>query len=96
MILYDIAHDQGCSVVLVTHDSRVLDVADRILWLEDGALRERKTERHSWAKDPVCGMRVDEWTATLFSKHQGEHYIFCSQRCLERFSTEPDRYAGDL
>lgn len=92
MILYDIARDQGCSVVLVTHDPRVEDVADRILWLEDGALRDRKAERHSWVNDPVCGMRIDEWTASLFAEHQGKRYVFCSRRCLERFESNPERF----
>jgi YHS domain-containing protein len=92
MILHDVARDQGCSVVLVTHDPRVEDMADRILWLEDGALRDRKTEQHSWVKDPVCGMRVDEWTATLFAERRGERHVFCSQRCLERFKANPDFY----
>ncbi len=92
MILHDVARDQGCSVVLVTHDPRVEDIADRILWLEDGALRDRKSEQHSWVKDPVCGMRVDEWTATLFAEHQGERQVFCSQRCLEKFEANPDLY----
>jgi putative ABC transport system ATP-binding protein len=92
MILYNIARDQGCSVVLVTHDPRVEDVADRILWLEDGALRDRKAEQHSWVNDPVCGMRVDEWTASLFAEHQGKRYVFCSRRCLERFESNPERF----
>ncbi len=93
MILYDIARDQNCSVVLVTHDQRVADVSDRILWLEDGELRDRKTEQRSWVKDPVCGMRVDEWTATLFAEYRGERYVFCSRRCLERFESDPERYS---
>ncbi len=94
MILHDIARDDGCSVVLVTHDPRVEDVADRILWLEDGALRDRKSEQHSWVRDPVCGMRVDEWTATLFTEHDGSRHVFCSQRCLERFEADPGRYVN--
>jgi putative ABC transport system ATP-binding protein len=92
MILHDIARDQGCSVVLVSHDQRIEDVADRILWLEDGALRDRKAEPHSWVRDPVCGMRVDEWTASLFTEHRGQRQVFCSRRCLERFEAEPERY----
>lgn len=92
MILHDIARDEGCSVVLVTHDHRVEDVADRILWLEDGALRDRKTEEHSWVRDPVCGMRVDEWTATIFTHYQDRRYVFCSRRCLERFEANPEHY----
>lgn len=92
MILHDIARDEGRAVILVTHDPRVEDVADRILWLEDGALRDRKTEPHSWVRDPVCGMRVDEWTAEVSTEHGGERYVFCSYRCLERFNAAPERY----
>ena len=32
MILHDIVRDEGRSVLIVTHDPRVEDVADRILW----------------------------------------------------------------
>lgn len=92
MILHDIARDRGCSIVLVTHDPRVEDVADRILWLEDGALRDRKSEEHSWVRDPVCGMRVDEWTATLSATLKGRRYVFCSKRCYERFENDPETF----
>ena len=37
-ILRGLARERGASVVLVTHDARILDVADRILHLEDGHL----------------------------------------------------------
>jgi putative ABC transport system ATP-binding protein len=92
MILHDVARDEGRSVILVTHDPRVEDVADRVLWLEDGALRDRKTEPHSWVRDPVCGMRVDEWTAQRTTEHRGRRYVFCTRRCQERFEAEPERY----
>ena len=92
MILHDIARDEGRSVILVTHDPRVEDVADRVLWLEDGALRDRKAEPHSWVRDPVCGMRVDEWTAVITTEYRGVKYVFCSHRCRERFDAEPERY----
>lgn len=94
MILHDVARDEGCAVVLVTHDPRVEDVSDRILWLEDGALRDRKAEPHTWVRDPVCGMRVDAWTALVSIEHAGRRHVFCSQRCLERFKAEPERYVG--
>ena len=92
MILHDIVRDEGRSILMVTHDPRVEDVADRILWLEDGALRDRKAETHSWVRDPVCGMRVDEWTAQLKATYEGKEYIFCAQRCLERFKEHPQTY----
>jgi len=93
MILHDIARDEGRAVVLVTHDPRVEDMADRVLWLEDGHLRDR-SEAHHWARDPVCGMKVDEWTATLISEHEGQRYFFCSPRCKARFDAAPDDWTG--
>lgn len=37
-ILQNLAKAQGCTILLVTHDNRILDVADRIITLEDGHL----------------------------------------------------------
>jgi putative ABC transport system ATP-binding protein len=37
-IMHDLAKKQGVTVLLVTHDNRILDVADRIIHLEDGRL----------------------------------------------------------
>lgn len=92
MILHDIALDQGCAVILVTHDPRVEDIAHRILWLEDGAIRDRRAEPHSWAHCPVCNMRVDEWTASLVHQTKGQRYVFCSKRCEERFLRDPRKF----
>ena len=38
-LIQDLAHADGTAVVLVTHDNRILDIADRILHLEDGRLK---------------------------------------------------------
>jgi putative methionine-R-sulfoxide reductase with GAF domain len=37
-LMHDLAKKQGVTVLLVTHDNRILDVADRIIHLEDGRL----------------------------------------------------------
>ena len=37
-LLRKLALDQSCSVLMVTHDPRILDVADRLLKMEDGRL----------------------------------------------------------
>ncbi len=37
-LLKKLALDQSCSVLMVTHDPRILDVADRLLRMEDGRL----------------------------------------------------------
>ena len=92
MILHDVARDSGSAVLIVTHDPRVEDIADRVLWLEDGTLRDRKAEPHEWTRDPVCGMRVDAWTATHYAQHGDTRYAFCSRRCLERFHGDPAAY----
>ncbi len=96
MILWEIARDSGCAIVLVTHDQRVEEISDRVLWLEDGSLRDRKSERHSWVRDPVCGMRVDECSAEYAAEHEGERFIFCSSGCLGRFRQSPEQYLTDL
>jgi len=92
MILHDIARDDGCAVLMVTHDPRVEEIADRVLWLEDGKLRDRKQEPHEWSIDPVCGMRVDAWTASITATYKGNKYVFCTSRCLERFKEHPEKY----
>lgn len=37
-VIQRLAKEEGCSVLLVTHDSRILDIADRILHMEDGRI----------------------------------------------------------
>ncbi len=39
-LLQRMAREQGCAILLVTHDNRILDVADRVLTLEDGRIEE--------------------------------------------------------
>lgn len=39
-ILQRLAKEQGCTILLVTHDNRILDTADRIVHLEDGKILE--------------------------------------------------------
>lgn len=38
-LIQQLAREEGAAVVLVTHDTRILDIADRILHLEDGRIR---------------------------------------------------------
>ncbi len=42
-IMQKLAKQQGSSILLVTHDNRILDVADRILYMEDGYLSPLET-----------------------------------------------------
>jgi putative ABC transport system ATP-binding protein len=44
-LLQRLSGERGCAILLVTHDSRILDVAHRILTLEDGRLQLAETGR---------------------------------------------------
>ena len=39
-LLRSLAKEQGCTVLMVTHDPRIIDVADSVTYLEDGTLKE--------------------------------------------------------
>ncbi len=39
-LLRQLAKEEGCTVLMVTHDPRIMDVADRIAYLEDGILKQ--------------------------------------------------------
>jgi putative ABC transport system ATP-binding protein len=43
-ILQRLAKERDCTILLVTHDNRILDIADRLLYMEDGRLVKDKTE----------------------------------------------------
>jgi YHS domain-containing protein len=44
------------------------------------------------AKDPVCGMDVEEQKAAGKSEYQGRSYFFCSKSCKEKFDQNPEQY----
>ncbi len=46
------------------------------------------------AKDPVCGMEVDEKKATVTSDYRGKTYHFCSAGCKAAFDKDPEKYAA--
>ena len=42
-LLQQLATDQGSAILMVTHDNRILNVADRILEMEDGRIKQAVT-----------------------------------------------------
>ena len=42
-------------------------------------------------KDPVCGMTVKP-DSRLRHEHGGKTYLFCSPKCLAKFSADPEKY----
>lgn len=45
------------------------------------------------AKDPICGMKVDDKDAKHVSTHVGRDYYFCSADCKSAFDKNPMKYA---
>jgi Cu+-exporting ATPase len=43
-------------------------------------------------RDPVCGMDVDSRAARFRHELGGTEYYFCSERCLQEFKADPERY----
>ena len=78
------AKEQGRSVVIVSHDQRIKDIADRVLWLEDGEFKQITT----LATDPVCGMSVEREKAAASLVWEGVEYFFCSKGCRAEFMAE--------
>lgn len=39
-LMQKLALEQGCTILMVTHDNRILDIADRIVHMEDGRLAQ--------------------------------------------------------
>jgi putative ABC transport system ATP-binding protein len=82
------ATEQHRSVVIVSHDTRLKDIADRVLWLEDGRFKAMS----ELATDPVCGMAVEREDSSHY-RHRGHTWSFCSPACRDEFAADPDRFA---
>ena len=46
------------------------------------------------AKDPVCGMQVDEKKPGATSNYEGKIYYFCSASCKRAFENNPKRFVS--
>jgi putative ABC transport system ATP-binding protein len=83
-LLRRVASEEQRAVVIVSHDGRIREFADRVLWLEDGRFRElARLER-----DPVCGMAVEREQAVT-AEQDGRTVYFCSTGCRSEFQASP-------
>jgi len=46
------------------------------------------------AKDPVCGMNVEEKAAKFKSEYKGKTFYFCALSCKTTFDKNPAKFAG--
>jgi P-type Cu+ transporter len=44
------------------------------------------------AKDPVCGMKIDDKNPEFQTQFDGRKYVFCSAECKEKFVQEPEEF----
>jgi putative ABC transport system ATP-binding protein len=89
-LLRSLATDEGRSVLLVSHDARLQEIADRVLWLEDGTFKDLQ----QMAIDPVCGMAVAQSEAGPHYRYDGDTWFFCSTACREEFAADTERFAA--
>lgn len=87
-LLRRIAKEENRSVVIVSHDQRIKDIADRVLWLEDGQFKNVV----EMALDPVCGMSVDRESAPAHAAYDGRILYFCAPGCRDEFLTAPEKF----
>jgi len=88
-LLHGISREKDRAVVVVSHDERIREVADRVMWMEDARIEDIG----GLAVDPVCGMSVEAVKAVT-AEHNGNVYYFCSRGCSWEFGTDPGRFAG--
>lgn len=86
--LREIAKKQGKSVVIVSHDTRIKEHADRVLWLEDGEFKQMAIMEH----DPVCEMEIEQEKAAASVSYKGQTYYFCSRGCAAEFQESPEKF----
>jgi putative ABC transport system ATP-binding protein len=87
-LLRQIAKEEQRSVIIVSHDQRIKDIADRILWLEDGQFKNVI----EMAVDPVCGMSVDREQAPAQANYAGRLFYFCARGCRDEFLATPEHF----
>jgi putative ABC transport system ATP-binding protein len=83
-LLRRIASEQHRSVIIVSHDQRLKEIADRVLWLEDGQFKAMTM----MATDPVCGMAVEREEAVTV-EWEGQPFFFCANGCRDEFLADP-------
>ena len=76
----------------MSHDSRIQDIVDRILWMEDGRISLQPPATQVTVTDPVCKMQVEADFVPYSMEDAGKVYKFCSQDCSDKFQAQPVKY----
>jgi putative ABC transport system ATP-binding protein len=81
-ILRGVAKNMGKTVVIVSHDERLAEIADRVLWMEDGRFKEDQV----LVVDPNCGSKIEKNSTTRYLNTPQKTYYFCSKECQEEYA----------
>lgn len=93
-LLSTLAKENETTVIIVSHDSRIMSYADRVLWLEDGILRVYRDQNIS--SDPVCLVKLEQVEEVKTIIYNEKKYFFCSLECLEEFENNPEQYTREI
>lgn len=80
-LLRELAREHGTTVVIASHDERLREIADRVLWLEDGRFKELA----KLVRDPSCGMLIDPTNALAHIEEDKTQTYFCSIGCRNQY-----------
>jgi putative ABC transport system ATP-binding protein len=83
-LLRRLAKEEGTTAVIVSHDERLREIADRVLWLEDGKLKALQ----ALVRDPICGMLLDPDRTPARLAEEDAVLSFCSRGSCEQYVHE--------
>ena len=81
-----IAKQEHRSAIIVSHDDRLKEIADRVLWLEDGTF----TGQDELVTDPVCGMTIERDRAQHSLLVDGTEVFFCCDGCRREYQSRDE------
>jgi YHS domain-containing protein len=59
---------------------------------EEKGVPKVSKERENYVRDPVCGQLINPETADNQTKFEKKKYLFCSQKCLDKFKQSPSEF----
>ncbi len=90
-LLQRLAREMRCTVLMVTHDNRILDVADRILTLEDGRVEENHRGLERASEELKTGMdRIARYPSFYMEGNLPEDYSVFSEETGRMLSRTRD------
>lgn len=80
-LLRSVAKNMGKLVIVVSHDQRLTEIADRVFWMEDGQLKlSEKLET-----DPNCNSSIEISSSIPLLNYRGKKHYFCSEACKKEY-----------